>query len=280
MKLLITGGSGFLGKRTVPYFEDLGWQVLAPSHAELDITDEEAVLAWFRENRPEAVIHTAAISDTGLCQQKPEWSEAINVTGCVHLANACRETGAKYVLCSSDQVYFRSEIPGPHREDEILIPGNIYGRQKLLAEQRCLEMLPETVCLRLSWLYAREHLPGDHGQFLTGLRASLADEAKPLTWPIYDRRGLTDVEDVIRNLPKALELAGGVWNFGSPNDQNTYETVKKLLEELGMASALGRLTPNREAFADQPRDITMDPAKGNAAGIAFPTTLEGLRRVF
>ena len=55
MKLLITGGSGFLGRRACAYFEKLGWQVLAPGHAELDITDAAGVAAWFRENRPQAV---------------------------------------------------------------------------------------------------------------------------------------------------------------------------------------------------------------------------------
>ena len=93
MTVLITGGSGFLGRRAAAYLKSLGFRILTPSHGELDITDREAVLAWFRENRPEAVIHTAAVSDTGLCQQKPEWSERINVDGCVHLAESCREIG-------------------------------------------------------------------------------------------------------------------------------------------------------------------------------------------
>ena len=86
--------------------------------------------------------------------------------------------------------------------------------------------------------------------------------------------------DVIENLPKALDLPGGVWNFGSPNDQSTYDTVKALLEALNLDPALERLVPNREAFADHPRDITMDQSKLNAAGTSFPTTAEGLFRAF
>lgn len=280
MKLLVTGGSGFLGRRTAAYFTSLGRQVLAPTHGELDITDKKAVLAWFRENRPDAVIHTAAISDTGLCQQKPEWSGAVNVDGCVHLATASREAGAKLVICSSDQIYFGSRIPGPHRETETVVPCTVYGRQKLLAEQRCLEILPETVCLRLSWMYARTSLPGEHGHFLLALNTALADETKPLTWPVHDRRGLTNVDDVIRNLPRALKLPGGVWNFGSENDRSTFDTVKALLAAMGERRALERLQPNEAAFAGNPRDITMDQSKLQAAGITFPTTAEGLRRAF
>lgn len=276
MKLLITGGTGFLGRRAAEALQTRGFQVLAPSHGELDITDAEAVRSWFRENRPEAVIHTAAVSDTGVCQQQPAWSETVNVDGCVHLANACREYGAKLVLCSSDQVYSGSTLTGPHREDEPVSPNNVYGNQKRLAEQRCLEILPDTVCLRLSWMYSTEHFPGEHGHFLTTLKAALHDESKALTWPVYDHRGITDVDAVVKNLPATLKLPGGIYNFGSENDADTFHMVKSLLETLGMDEALTRLTPNEAAFAEHPWDLTMDTTKIRAAGIFFPTTKQGL----
>ena len=183
MKILVTGGTGFLGRRTVAYFATLGCQVLAPNRRELDITNGEAASAWFRENRPQAVIHTAAVSDTALCQREPVWSEQINVAGCVHLARACREFGAKLVMCSSDQVYFGSAAPGPHDEGRKLTPANVYGCQKLRAEQETLAILPDAVCLRLSWMYARNSLAGEHGHFWSGLTAALADDSKPLAWP-------------------------------------------------------------------------------------------------
>lgn len=276
MKLLVTGGSGFLGRRTAAYCETLGHRVQIPSHGILDITDSTTVRNWFRENQPEAVIHTAAISDTGLCQQKPDWSERINVDGCMHLAQCCQEFDAKLIICSSDQVYSGSPVPGPHREDEMLTPNNVYGCQKLLAEQRCLEILPETVCLRLSWMYSTVSFPGEHGHFLTTLKTALDDISKPLTWPTHDRRGLTEVESVVKNLPAALNLPGGVWNFGAENHASTYETVKELLTQLQLTDSLARLKPNKAAFADSPRDISMDLTKLRHAGIAFPATLDGL----
>ena len=122
MKLLVTGGSGFLGRRVCAYFETLGWQVFAPGHGQLDITDETGIRKWFDTHSPDAVIHTAAISDTGLCQREPEWSECINVDGSANLARVCRDWGVKPVICSSDQVYFGSTAPGPHTEVEILFP--------------------------------------------------------------------------------------------------------------------------------------------------------------
>jgi dTDP-4-dehydrorhamnose reductase len=124
-------------------------------------------------------------------------------------------------------------------------------------------------------MYSRQDLPNQHGHFLATLKEAIADERKTLTFPIHDRRGLTDAADVVKNLPKALKLPGGVWNFGSENDKNTYETVKSVLEELGL-EAVNRLQPNRDAFADHPRDISMDLSKLAAAGITFPTSRDAL----
>ena len=278
MKLLVTGGSGFLGRRTVTCFEKLGWQVLAPGHSQLDITDAAGVRAWFKENRPDAMIHTAAVSDTGICQRKPAWSEEINVNGTANLVESCREWGAKPVICSSDQVYFGSTLRDAHRESEVLTPANVYGDQKLRSEEQCLEICPDTVCLRLSWMYARERFAGEKGDFLSALKAALGDGSKAISWPVHDRRGLTDVMYVVENLVKALELPGGVWNFGSENDASTHETVKRVLEALHMEEALRRLQPNEDAFADNGRNLSMDLPKLTAAGGYFPTTVEGLIR--
>lgn len=279
MKLLVTGGTGFLGRRAAAHLQQLGHEVLTPSHSQLDIRDPAAVRNWFREHEPEGVIHTAAISDTGVCQQKPQWSETINVAGCIHLADCCRDLGSKLVLCSSDQVYSGSPVPGPHREEEMLAPNNVYGSQKLRAEQNALAIAPDTVCLRLSWMYAADRYPGEHGHFLSVLEDALTDPSKPLTWPVHDCRGLTDAAEVVGNLPAALQLPGGVYNFGCENRDNTYLTVRGVLEKLGMEAALSRLVPNTQAFREMPRDISMDLTKTRNAGIFFSSTGEGLIRV-
>ena len=65
MKLLVTGGTGFLGRRAAAHFAALGIQVLVPGRAQLDITEDASVRLWFAANRPDAVLHCAAVSDTG-----------------------------------------------------------------------------------------------------------------------------------------------------------------------------------------------------------------------
>lgn len=278
MNLLVTGASGFLGRRAASHFQKLGYRVLTPSHAELDITDRAAVEAWFQDNRPQAVVHCAAVSDTGACQREPERTAVINVQGSVNLTEVCGRAGIKFIFCSSDQVYAGSPLPGPHAEAEPLSPGNVYARQKLLAEQQCSAVCPDTVCLRLSWMYSSRILPGEHSHLLTTLSAALTDASLPLTFPVHDHRGITDADSVVRNLPAALELPAGVYNFGADNDMDTFHTMQAVFSELGRQDLVDRIAPNQTAFSDSPRDIRMDGAKAASHGIVFESTREGLVR--
>ena len=134
-KILITGSSGFLGSRLAYCYREK-YDLLLPSHGELNVSREEAVRAYLEMHRPEAVIHCAALSNTWYCEQHPEESHRVNVQGTVRLAKACKLTGALLIFMSSDQVYNGTPQPGALKEEVVLQPVNVYGRHKLEAEQR------------------------------------------------------------------------------------------------------------------------------------------------
>ena len=103
LKIMITGSSGFLGCR-LAYLLKERYDLLLPSHSELNVCREETVRAYIEEHRPDVVFHCAALSNTWYCEQHPEESHRVNVQGTVRLAKACKLTGAKLVFMSSDQV--------------------------------------------------------------------------------------------------------------------------------------------------------------------------------
>lgn len=151
-KILITGSSGFLGSR-LAYFLNDRYELLLPAHGELNVSREEAVMAYIEEHQPEVVIHCAALSNTWYCEQHHDESHRVNVQGTVRIAKACKITGAKLVFMSSDQVYNGTPMLGPLKEDAVLQPVNIYGCHKMEAEQRAQWNNPDAVGLRLTWMY-------------------------------------------------------------------------------------------------------------------------------
>lgn len=274
-KILITGASGFLGRRAAEYYQK-NYSVITPSHAEMDITDEKSIRKFFESARPDIVIHCAAISDTGACEKDPEASRKVNLTGSEHIARAAGAVRAKCLMCSSDQVYFGSTRPGAHTEDEALSPANVYGRHKLAAEENCLRLNPDCIMLRLTWMY--DPVSGsetEHSDFLRTLLANLR-EGRDLIYPVRDLRGITYVWDVVEHMEKAFDLPGGVYNFGSENDRNPYDTVREVFQRLDLDT--DRLKRNEEAFRSNPRNISMSMEKIGRYGISFPSTLDGLTR--
>lgn len=287
--LLVIGGTGFFGSRICQYFLGMPenpYEVLSPTHSELDITNLEKVMNYFRKTHPDILIHCAAISDVVTCETDREKSYAINVTGVENLAKACAENQTKMIFCSSDQIYFsdkdiRKRIKKdagknavPHKESEIPQPFNIYGRQKLEAEGRALAICPDAVCLRLSWMYDTVKLmEQEHGNFYGNIKAML-ERGEVCRFPIHDLRGITYIGTAIENLTKVFHLPGGVYNYGAENTLCTYQLVKALFEKTGISE--GCVKPNKQAFLENPRNISMDISKIRSFGIDFPSTLEGL----
>lgn len=272
-RILVTGASGFLGSRIVLFYSDR-YDVYALSHEEMEITDRGSVERAFERIRPDYVIHCAAVSDVGACEREPEHSWKINVDGSRNLAEVSARYGAGCLIASSDQVYSGSPAKEAHREEERLQPRNVYGREKMQAEEECLRVNPECVLLRLSWMYDVNRIrEKEHGDFFRALEARLETHA-PLEYPVHDRRGITDINEVVVNLEKAFALKGGIYNFGSPNDRNTYETVLKLFEALAWDT--GRLVENEESFAEEPRNLCMDLSRLQEHGISFRPTVQAL----
>lgn len=267
-KILVTGAGGFVGSRVVQQWAGR-YELCTFPKGFLATAREDAVRQAVLQQRPDGILHTAAISDTGYCADHPEQAYRANVELPVWLARAAAETGAKLVAFSSDQVYAGVEQSGPLPETIPLKPANVYGQDKLEMEQRVQALCPGAVLLRATWMYDLPgyRLPIRGNLPLNLLRAAL--HGTSVTFSANDCRGVTYVRQVIANLAPALSLPGGVYNFGSSNTENMVHTAQQFAQELDIAVQI-------EA-ADWPRNLVMDGKKLEKAGIRFDTTQQGIR---
>lgn len=166
MRVLVTGAGGLLGSDLVRVLhsrhELMGWARRGtPWQSEwpvclepVDLTDAAGVAGSIQRWRPEAVIHTAAMTDVDASEQDPALAMRINRDGTQAVAFACAEVGAFLLAVSTDYV-FDGRLDRPYREEDPPHPIGHYGRSKRAGEEAALAACPKTLVVRVSGLFGR-----------------------------------------------------------------------------------------------------------------------------
>ena len=274
MRLLITGGAGFIGSNLVhfllrkrPDWELINLDVLTYAgnlenlrecennprytfvHA--DITDINAVREVFEKYQPEAVLHLAAESHVDRSVLDPLVFVRTNVLGTQILLDELRRTtpGARFVHVSTDEVYGSLGPEGYFTEDTPLAPNSPYSASKtasdLLVRAAVQTHGIDAIITRCSNNYGPYQFP----EKLIPLMLSNALEGKPL--PVYgDGMNIRDwlyVEDHCAALLAVLEggKSGEVYNIGGHNEWANIEIVRLILHHVGASEDLIRFVQDR-----------------------------------
>lgn len=155
MKILVTGGAGYIGSvvveqliragQSVVVFDNLYQGHRAAVHpqatfVQADLADTAAIGAAFGTHRPEAVMHFASHTLVGESMQEPFRYLGDNVTNALNLLRAAVEHGVRRVILSSTANLFDAPERIPIAETEKIVPGSPYGESKHIIE-RCLHWL-------------------------------------------------------------------------------------------------------------------------------------------
>ncbi len=120
-RVLVTGGSGFLGRQVLAVLNERGYQhVAAPSHAQYDLTSGEQVAACIRDLRPEVIIHLAAVvGGIGANQARPGDFFYQNLVMGAELMEQARRCGVQKFVAIGTICAYPKFTPVPFREDEL-----------------------------------------------------------------------------------------------------------------------------------------------------------------
>jgi dTDP-4-dehydrorhamnose reductase len=261
VKLLVTGGAGYLGSEVCRQAAERGFEVLAtrfrtpppygaPVH--LDVRDAAAAQRVLMRHGPEVVVHTAYV------QGGPALAETI-VRGSRAVAAAAHRSGARLVHLSTDLV-FDGEQGAPYTEEAEPRPVMEYGAAKLEAERLVVQAHPGALLVRTSLLYGK---PGPQEAL------ALRDDIELYTDEI---RCPTRVDELAAAL---LELAGlgvsGLLHVAAPEAVSRYEFARLLRAAVGADpdGVRGAASPRGR----RARNVALDSSK--AAGL-LASTLRGV----
>ncbi len=157
MKVLVTGGAGFIGSHTCVELMQVGHEVVildnlcnshiavieriarivgkAPEFAQSDVRDAGALRGVLARHRFDAVIHFAGLKAVGESVEKPIEYYDNNVQGALSLCRAMAEAGPGMLVFSSSATVYGNASSVPIREDAPLGPTNPYGQSKWMVER-------------------------------------------------------------------------------------------------------------------------------------------------
>lgn len=155
MKVLVVGGSGFVGGQLMKAFGDgtVGTYCHSPRAGleKLDMTDADEVAAFVRDLDPQLIVHPAAQPNVDRCESEVEESYQVNVVGTGNVARAAASVGARYVYFSTDYLFDGQQ--GPYATDAEPTPLSVYGRHKLEAETLVKETVANHLVVRVCGVY-------------------------------------------------------------------------------------------------------------------------------
>ena len=166
MKVLVIGANGQLGYELCKALR--GVEIIALTHADLEITDFETVKMVFDTSSPDIVINTAAYVLVDDCESNRDMAYAVNALGARNVAVVTQSIGAKLVHLSTDYVFGGEQRTDrvPYTEFDTARPINVYGKSKLAGEDfvRCLCL--KHFVVRTSGLYGVAGSSSKGGNFV------------------------------------------------------------------------------------------------------------------
>jgi UDP-glucose 4-epimerase len=286
VKVLVTGGAGFIGSHVAIYLAERGYGVVAVDNMERAKAAEELrrrgiplLVADVRSDdlpQADAVVHAAAYIDVEESWEKPYDYMWNNAAATARVAKRCAATGAHLIYFSSAAVYGDPQYI-PIDEGHPTRPLSPYGLSKLAGEEAAKMLTERLTVLRLFNVYG----PGQSGPY-AGVITKFMQRAKRGQPPVIygdgqQTRDFIHVDDVARMVSIALEReAYGIYNVGTGRATSIRELARLVMELAGIGGEPIYAPPRPRDIKHSRADITKALGLGWRPQIELAKGLEAL----
>jgi len=277
MRIIVTGGAGFIGSHVVDAYLAEGHELLvldslwehgggrrehvptSVAFVQMDIRDP-GLAAIFREFKPEIVNHHAAQHSVAIGSRDPRYDADVNVMGLLNVLEAARGCGARKVIFASSAATYGTPQSLPVDENAPQRPQSPYGITKMVAEHYLrfyrAEYGLDFTALRYGNVYGPRQDPnGEAGVIAIFIARFLRKEGVRIDWDGEQTRDYVYVGDVARANLLALERgSGGCYCIGTGIRTSVNALYEALVEISGFRAPVTR-APRRPGDA---RDIQYD----------------------
>jgi dTDP-4-dehydrorhamnose reductase len=231
-KILVTGGNGQLGKE-LREFSSLhtGLEFIFLSREDLPIHQFELVRNYFNTLKPAYCINCAAYTAVDKAESEKDLAFLINGEAVGVLAAVCKEHNAKFIHISTDYV-FNGDAAYPYTENFPTDPINVYGASKLEGEKQAMELNPDSIIIRTSWLYSS--LGKNFVKTMIQLMSE-KDQIKVVKDQLGSPTNAADLAETIFNIIALCHLQiynwnPGIYNFSNEGIISWYDFAKAIRE--------------------------------------------------
>lgn len=271
--LLITGGTGTLGRAFARICEERGIAYQLCSRGDTDISDRESVERLLDALNPWAVVNAAGYVRIDDAEKECTACYRDNYHGPLVLAKVCQQRGLSLLTFSTDQV-FDGTHGRPYVESDPVGPLGVYGKSKAEAERAVLKVMPTALVVRTSAFFG----PWDEQDFLAALLRSLHLE---IPFPAASDQTLspTYLPDLVHTaLDLLIDAEHGVWHLANDGAVSWAELACRAAEMAGFNTSLiqGCSSKRLGLLAQRPRFSVL----GSERGMLLPTLDEAMSRYF
>ena len=234
-KILITGANGQLGSEIrVASAQFPQFRFFFTDVTELDICNREAVHAYMAENHMDGIVNCAAYTAVDKAEDDAETCYRINRDAVKNLAEAAREYKLDIIHVSTDYV-FDGKNYLPYTEVMPVNPSSVYGKSKLEGERILMEICPEAVIVRTSWLYS------SFGNNFVKTMLRLGQERDKLN-VIFDQVGTptyaADLAVALLSILAAGKPAAGIYHYSNEGVCSWYDFTRSIHRLAGISCDL------------------------------------------